>query len=188
MIDSNASTDERTEMPTTTTTQPGTDRPTTLGSRRVLTATGAAAVGLSAVGLLAGCAAGAAETVAPPAASETASSTAAATPSATGGAATGTMFVDGTYSADGDYQSPNGAESVTVTVTVEHDVVTAVEVVGHATGGNSKQFQTQFASGIAAEVVGKPLDEVEVSRVAGSSLTSGGFNAAIDAIQVEAAA
>lgn len=73
------------------------------------------------------------------------------------------MFVDGT-SADGDYrQSPNGAESVTVTVTVEHDVVTAVEVV--ATG--NLQFQTQFASGIAAEVVGKPLDEVEVSRVAG---------------------
>ena len=30
------------------------------------------------------------------------------------------------------------------------------------------------------------LDDVSVSRVAGSSLTSGGFNAAIDAIQSQA--
>ena len=67
-------------------------------------------------------------------------------------------------------------------------VVTSVEVVGHATGGNSKQFQGQFAGGIAAEVIGVALEDVSVSRVAGSSLTSGGFNAAIDAIQAEAQA
>jgi len=190
MIDSDAWTDERIKMPTTTAPQPGTDRPAALAPRRSLAATGAAVAGLSAVGLLAGCAAVATVPVTTPTASETASSTASATasaaPSAT--AEADSTYVDGTYSADGDYQSPNGAESVTVTVTVEDDIVTAVEVVGHATGGNSKQFQSQFASGIATEVVGMPLDEVEVSRVAGSSLTSGGFNAAIDAIQAEAAA
>ena len=35
--------------------------------------------------------------------------------------------------------------------------------------------------------VGKDIDEISVSRVAGSSLTSGGFNQAIDAIKSEAA-
>ena len=62
------------------------------------------------------------------------------------------------------------------------------EVTPHATGGNSAQFQGQFASGIASEVVGVALEDVNVSRVAGSSLTSGGFNAAIDTIQAEAQA
>ena len=42
--------------------------------------------------------------------------------------------------------------------------------------------------GISEEVVGKALDDLNVSRVAGSSLTSGGFNAAVDDIKEQAAA
>ena len=95
-------------------------------------------------------------------------------------------YADGTYTEDGDYQSPGGQESVTVTVTLQDDVVTAVDVTPHATSGNAKQYQTQFASGIAAEVVGKDIDSLEVSRVAGSSLTSGGFNAALEKIRADA--
>lgn len=95
-------------------------------------------------------------------------------------------YADGTYSADGDYQSPNGTETVTVTVSIADGIVTEVDVDGHATSGNPAQYQGQFADGIAAEVVGVALEDVEVSRVAGSSLTSGGFNAAIDAIQEQA--
>jgi hypothetical protein len=45
-----------------------------------------------------------------------------------------------------------------------------------------------FIGGIADEVVGKDIDEISVSRVAGSSLTSGGFNDAIEQIKAEAAA
>ena len=36
-------------------------------------------------------------------------------------------------------------------------------------------------------VVGQDIDEISVSRVAGSSLTSGGFNRAIEEIKAEAA-
>jgi hypothetical protein len=36
-------------------------------------------------------------------------------------------------------------------------------------------------------VVGQDIDQISVSRVAGSSLTSGGFNQAIDTIKSEAA-
>ena len=56
----------------------------------------------------------------------------------------------------------------------------------HATEGNQKKFQTQFAGGIAEEILGKDIDELSVSRVAGSSLTSSGFNDALEAIKAEA--
>jgi uncharacterized protein with FMN-binding domain len=148
-------------------------------------ATVAAFAGLAAVTTLAGCAADAVEAEVPAPTTET-TETAPTTESSAPPASSDSVYADGTYTADGDYQSPNGAESVTVTVTIADDIVTAIEVDGHAMSGNSLQFQTQFASGIAAKVVGVALEDVSVSRVAGSSLTSGGFNAAIDAIQAEA--
>jgi uncharacterized protein with FMN-binding domain len=97
-------------------------------------------------------------------------------------------YADGTYTAPGTYQAPSGTESVEVTVTLEGEIITDVEVVGHATDPEAKQHQGEFISGIANEVVGKDIDDIQVSRVAGSSLTSGGFNAAIETIKADAAA
>jgi len=71
-------------------------------------------------------------------------------------------------------------------LTLEGDTVTAVTVTPTATDHQAAGFQQQFAEGIAAEVVGKDIDSLDVSRVAGSSLTSGGFNAAVDTIKAEA--
>ncbi len=45
----------------------------------------------------------------------------------------------------------------------------------------------QFIAGISDVVVGKKLDELEVDRVAGSSLTSDGFDQAVVKIKDEAA-
>jgi len=104
------------------------------------------------------------------------------------GTTTSGDYADGTYEADGSYQSPNGAETISVEITLEDNIVTDVTVTPQADGGNSEKFQTQFAGGIADEVVGENIDSLEVSRVAGSSLTSGGFNEAIDEIKSEAAA
>ena len=64
--------------------------------------------------------------------------------------------------------------------------MTFVTVTPHATEGNQKKFQTQFAGGIADVVLGKDIDELSVSRVGGSSLTSSGFNDALEAIKSEA--
>ena len=75
-----------------------------------------------------------------------------------------------------------------VTLTLESNVVTDVEVVGHGDNPNTKQFQGEFIGGIASEVVGKNIDELSVDKVAGSSLTSGGFNKAVDAIKADALA
>jgi uncharacterized protein with FMN-binding domain len=101
---------------------------------------------------------------------------------------TSAEYTDGTYTADGSYNAPSGAESITVEITLVDDVVTDVVVTPHATEGNQAQFQGQFASGIAAEVKGKDIDTLDVSRVGGSSLTSGGFNQALDAIKADALA
>jgi uncharacterized protein with FMN-binding domain len=97
-------------------------------------------------------------------------------------------YVDGEYSASGSYVSPNGEETIDVTLSLEAGTVTAVEVTPNPTNPNTEMFQGQFASGIAAQVVGKSIDELNVDKVAGSSLTSGGFNDAIEQIKADAAA
>lgn len=100
-----------------------------------------------------------------------------------------TTYTPGDYAAEGSYQTPGGQQSVEVEVTLAEDgTISAVTVTPQADGGNSEQFQTKFAGGIADEVVGTKIDDLDVSKVSGSSLTSGGFNAAIDVILDEAAA
>ncbi|QYH35458.1 FMN-binding protein [Salinibacterium sp. M195] len=102
--------------------------------------------------------------------------------------AAGGDYTDGSYTETGDYISPNGAEQVEVTLTLASNVITDVTVVGFGESPNSQQFQGEFINGIAAEVVGKNIDELSVDKVAGSSLTSGGFNNAVAAIKADALA
>ncbi|HKU02394.1 MAG TPA: FMN-binding protein [Arthrobacter sp.] len=117
-------------------------------------------------------------------------STADSTPGATGApsalAGSGGDYKDGTYSADGNYVSPNGTETVGVQVTLAAGKVTDVQITQHPSNPNTRKFQGQFAGGIAAQVVGRNIDELNVSKVSGSSLTSGGFNQALAKIKAEA--
>lgn len=138
--------------------------------------------GLSLVGTVAGCAPSATqETPAPATTATTSGST--ANPGTTSG---GSAYKDGTYSADGTYVSPNGTETVGVELTIESDTVTAVDITTHPTNPNTEKFQGEFAGGVASQIVGKKIDELNVSKVAGSSLTSGGFNDALEEIKAEA--
>ncbi len=131
--------------------------------------------GLSLAGSAAGCAPGQASN--PQATS--------AAPSAAAGAGS---YKDGTYSADGNYVSPNGNETVGVELTLAGGAVTGVKITPHPTNPNTRKFQGEFAGGIQSQIVGKKLDEIKVSKVAGSSLTSGGFNQAVEKIKSEARA
>ena len=76
---------------------------------------------------------------------------------------------------------------MTVTVTLADGVITAVKAVGDGDNPNSKRYQSEFAGGIADVVVGKNIDDIKVDKVAGSSLTSAGFNDAIEEIKADAA-
>jgi uncharacterized protein with FMN-binding domain len=125
-----------------------------------------AAVGTAGLGLLtlAGCAGGAADAMVDTSAS----------------------YADGDYSAEGSYISPAGEQSVKVALTLKDDAVTAVTVTPEADDPQAKGFQQKFAGGISDVIVGKDIDTLDVSRVAGSSLTSGGFTKAIESIKAEA--
>jgi uncharacterized protein with FMN-binding domain len=146
----------------------------------------ASIAGLSLAGTVAGCA----PSATPPATTDASSpeTSAATTPSSTSSslASSGSVYQDGTYSADGTYVSPNGTETVGVELTLSSGSVTAVNITQHPSNPNTRKFQGEFASGIAAQIVGKSIDELNVSKVAGSSLTSGGFNQAVEKIKSEA--
>lgn len=153
-----------------------------------------ASLGFIGVALLSGCGAAveaaqpaessaAPAATAAPSATETATATASAEPAATQPA---TVYADGTYTASGQYVTPGGIEQIEITLDIAGDKITGVQFVGDPQRSESRNFQGQFADGIAAEIVGKAVDEVQVDRIAGSSLTSGGFNQAIDTIKGEA--
>lgn len=151
---------------------------TALASRPARAA--AALTAAAGIALLAGCA---------PGDSSVADDTPADSGSGSTGATSGAgSYADGTYTADGSYATPESVETITVTVTLEDDVIRSVEVTGDPQKRESEQYQGQFIGGIAEVVEGQDIDEIQVSRVAGSSLTSGGFNDAIEKIKAEAAA
>ena len=135
----------------------------------------AALAGIAMMGGLAGCAA-----------SDTAGDPPSGSSDADKEPTTSTEYTDGEYTATGDYDSPGGAETVTVTLTLEDNTVTDLEVTGSGGTPNAKKFQGEFIDGIDAIAVGQNIDDLNVSKVAGSSLTSGGFNNAIDQIRDDA--
>lgn len=93
-------------------------------------------------------------------------------------------YTDGVYEATGEYG--NQPSFITVTVNLEDDKITKVEVSPHATNPTSLDLQERFAEAVPAVVVGKRIDEVDVGRLAGSSHTPNGFNDAIRQIKEQA--
>ena len=120
----------------------------------------------------------------------TTSETTADTPSSSNVAtdASSRKYKDGTYEATGSYSTPGGRESIDLTVTLADNVITDTKISGSGTTRDSREHQTEFANGYKSLVVGKNIDEVSLSRVAGSSLTSNGFNDALEQIKTDAKA
>ena len=96
------------------------------------------------------------------------------------------VYMDGTYNSKGNYKSPGGPEQIDVTLVLKDDVITSATVVSLATLPTSKLMQGKFISGVKAEVVGKKLSEVTLTKVSGSSLTPKGWNDAVAKIMVSA--
>ncbi|KRF51462.1 hypothetical protein ASG98_25890 [Bacillus sp. Soil531] len=93
-------------------------------------------------------------------------------------------YADGVYRATGKYGSL--PSSITVNATLDNNVITDVKVTPHATNPTSLDLQRRFAAAVPGVVVGKRIDEVKVGRLAGSSGTPDGFNAAIQQIKEKA--
>jgi uncharacterized protein with FMN-binding domain len=93
-------------------------------------------------------------------------------------------YADGDYTATGKY---GGQPSfITVTVTLRGGIITKVGVTPHAYVPRSLELQRAFATAVPKVVVGKPIDQVQVGKLAGSSGTPDGFNDAIRQIRQQA--
>ncbi len=97
-------------------------------------------------------------------------------------------YKDGTYTASSSYSVPEGTEQITVTLTIADDIVVDATVVNDASRGDSRKYQSRFQSGYKAQVIGKNIDDIQLSRVSGSSLTPRGFNSALAKIKTQSIA
>jgi uncharacterized protein with FMN-binding domain len=110
------------------------------------------------------------------------------TPDSSSSTSNTSEYKNGIYTATGSYSTPGGQESIELTVTLDGSTVTDTSLKEMGKTGEAKQYQGEFASGYKALTVGKKIDEISLSRVAGSSLTSNGFNEALNQIKEDAAA
>lgn len=97
-------------------------------------------------------------------------------------------YKDGEYEAVGMYTSPGGEESIDVTLTLVEGVVTEATVESNATRPISKQMQEAFIGGFREQVIGKNIDEINLTKVSTSSLAPKGFNDALEKIKAQAQA
>ena len=97
-------------------------------------------------------------------------------------------YKDGIYSATGNYNSPQGNERVAVTVTLKNNIVTDTTFNGQSSSRRSQSYMNKFSSGFSTLVIGKPIDQVSLTVVNGSSLTPIGFMNALAKIKAQAKA
>ncbi len=95
-------------------------------------------------------------------------------------------YKDGTYTSVGNYTSPAGPEEIEISLTLEKGVITEAVATPKATNPKSVNFQGIFTENFKPLVVGKSIGEVKLDKVAGSSLTPGGFNDAVVKIMEQA--
>jgi uncharacterized protein with FMN-binding domain len=108
-----------------------------------------------------------------------------ATASKTGGSSD---YKDGTYMATGSYDSPGGTEKISVSLTLNKDVVSNVNAQSGANDPTAASYQSIFLSNYKKYVVGKKINAIKISNVSGSSLTSKGFEDALKQIEKQAEA
>ncbi|MWV48336.1 hypothetical protein GRS96_03475 [Rathayibacter sp. VKM Ac-2803] len=149
----------------------------------------AAAGTLSVAATLTGCTAGdrAAED---PATTLTSASSAAPTPQqpepSTSAPELEGQYRDGEYTARGWYGGLPSHHDVTLTI--QDDAVTAVAITTPAEDETSLGYQQRFAEALPQAIVGRPVGELEVDRLAGSSGCSEGFMNALAQIRDQATA
>ncbi|MCX6731252.1 MAG: FMN-binding protein [Candidatus Roizmanbacteria bacterium] len=97
-------------------------------------------------------------------------------------------YKDGMYEQLGDYTSPGGAEQIDVKLTLKNGVITETEVTPKADRPISKMKQEAFAKEYKSSVVGKNINDLQLGKIAGASLTPKGFNDALEKIKAQAKA
>ena len=94
-------------------------------------------------------------------------------------------YADGEYAVNGQY-GPVGEDTIDVHLTVKDQKVSAVKIVGHPFTSISKKHQNDFAKAVPDAVVGKPLKDLKIDKLAGASWTTEAFNKALEVARQEA--
>ena len=98
-------------------------------------------------------------------------------------------YKDGTYTAQGSFDTPDGTEQIGVTIKLSSNNISSVSIDDSSIySGTSFAYTERFINGINSMVVGKNIDTVNVGRVSGASLTPMGFNSALETIKSQAKA
>ena len=93
-------------------------------------------------------------------------------------------YEDGEYTVEGRYSG--GSKSIIVKVELHDDKIRKVAVTPNTTIRMSLNLQKRFAEAVPEVVVGQPIDEVHLDKLAGSSKTTQGFNDALEKVKSEA--
>jgi predicted small lipoprotein YifL len=97
------------------------------------------------------------------------------------------IYKDGSYLVFSEYKTPAGLEKLGVNITLTDGKVEAMNMDIKSDNEVSQKFRTLFAEGISELVIGKPIDEIGGFKVVnGSSLTSQGFNMALEKVKADA--
>ncbi|MFZ2025949.1 MAG: FMN-binding protein [Microgenomates group bacterium] len=81
------------------------------------------------------------------------------------------------------YYVKRRAESMTVQIYLEGQIVKDLQLNQVASNGESQQYQDAFAAEIKTLVVGKNINELQIDRIAGASYTSNAFMEALTKIK-----
>lgn len=97
------------------------------------------------------------------------------------------MYKDGTYSNQQTYRVPEGHSNIiNVKITLSGDVVKELNIGSSYSNRESEEYVGDFESSIKSKVVGKKINDLDLSVVGGASLTTDAFNEAIKEIESEA--
>lgn len=97
-------------------------------------------------------------------------------------------YADGSFTARTSYFTPRRVEHVMdITLTVENGIVVDASILWDGSVAPKTPSHAGFDTTYKAQVVGKSLDSIALSRVGGASLTSESFNVAVEDIKDQAA-
>ncbi len=83
------------------------------------------------------------------------------------------------------YDPEGRSETITVSVTLSENIVTELTSIHSMNDGKSRRYQMNFEAEIQPLVVGKDIKTLQLSRVAGASVTTDAFMQAIEVIRAK---
>lgn len=97
------------------------------------------------------------------------------------------IIPDGTHTTSITYFTPKRDEYLLdISITTENGVITDSNIE-YSQGAEADPNAQKFEAAYHAEIIGKKLDELDLSRVGGASLTTAAFNEAINKLLAEQA-